>query len=46
MILLKFLMLILTIFLIIANNYKKDNKDHKYSIDFILFLYIVIIIFG
>lgn len=46
MIILKAIMLILTTFLLIANNYRKDENDMQGLINIILLMYIAIILFG
>lgn len=46
MIILKAIMLILTIFLLIANNYTKEDNDMQGLINIVFLMYIAIIIFG
>ena len=46
MIILKAIMLILTIFLLIANNYRKEDNDMQGLINIVFLMYIAIIIFG
>lgn len=46
MIILKAIMLISTIFLLIANNYRKEDNDFQGLINIVLISYIAIILFG
>lgn len=46
MIILKTTMLILTIFLIIANNYKCEKDDKTSIVNIVFIMYIIVILFG
>lgn len=46
MVILKAVMLVLTTFLLIANNYRKEENDFQGLINIVLLMYIAIILFG
>lgn len=46
MIILKAVMLILTIFLLISNNYKNEIDDKTSVVNIIFIMYLIIILFG
>ncbi len=46
MIVLKILMITITIFLLISNNYREDENDTRWFVNFVLIMYIAVILFG
>lgn len=46
MIILKAIMLIITMFLSIANNYRKEPNDYQLIVNLVLLMYFIVILFG